>query len=140
MGNISGFIIAMVIFSGLVIGTSTFYADMASNYGKNATSLGFLDKSGEIQSGLGAIKNQTEQPLSPLNFGGFIILGTWEALKLSASSINIFTGIVGATANQTAFAESGVVPIPAWFPIMIIGIIMVLVIFTLIAAGLKARV
>jgi len=138
MGQIVSVVIAMLIVGAMVAGTSLFYADISTSYGKNSTSLAIIDQSNNIQTNLSLMQNKTKAPIDPVSFGGFIIFGTWEAAKLSLQSIDSFSHMV--TTASTVTTSDGTPLVPYWLPPLSIGIVMCLVLFTLISAGLKGRV
>jgi hypothetical protein len=138
MGQIASIVIAMLIVGALVAGTSQFYSSVVTSYGQNSTDLGVIDQTQNLSSRLSSMANKTSSPVQEANFAGFIIFGTWEAAKLSVDSIGSFTKMVGTASTVTT--TDGTPLVPYWLPSLAIGIVMCLVLFTLISAGLKGRV
>ena len=138
MGQIASIVIAMLLVGGMVTGMSLFYSDVSVRYGRNATSLAIINHATERQNNLTAMQNKTKGAVDPLTFSGFIIFGTWEAAKMSLSSIDSFGSMV--TTATTIQTTDGTPLVPSWLPSLAIGIVMALVLFTLISAGLKGRI
>ncbi len=135
--KISTKIIALVIFSLIIVGVSEFYMEIATNYGGSIKDLGNLDVSQEINTRAEQVKVKlTSNPFKDTPLEAFYAAGTavWDSLNILMSSFNLVQGVINA------FITNIPLLIPSWFGAIIITIIVLVLIFGLASAMLKWRV
>lgn len=135
MGQVKGLLISIIIISGVVIGVSAFYSDVAVKYGVSSTNMAFLNRSTQIAQTLEGIEERTAAPTSEAESVSFLAFGAFNALKLTGDSIGIVSGLASDATNPEVTGAT--LPIPSWIGVVIMGILMVIVIFGLAVAWLK---
>lgn len=136
MGELRGLLIGLVLFSGIVIGVTAFYGEMATNYGVTTTAdFGYLNRSIETANLIAKMQNRTAQTLSSSEVSAYNPLSAIEAVKIGGESLGIITAMIG---DVTSPDKSGVsLPIPSWVSAMLIGVISIFVVFVVLKAWLK---
>lgn len=132
-GELRGLLIGLALFSGIVIGISSFYGELGTNYGVTVTDYGFLNRSAETAQLATDLQNRTAQSLAPSEVTAFNPLPAIEAVKFGASSLGIVTGLIGDVSNP----EKTGLPIPSWVSATLIVVIMIFVVFVVLRAWLK---
>lgn len=136
MGDIKIIIIAAIIFSGVIVGISNFYGDIASAYNIQSTDVSFLNKSLELANEVRALQNRTAQPPAQSELGVFNPFSAIEVAKLSGKSVDILITMVGDASDPTR-TNLGSASLPSWASIVIIGVLMTIVLFVIVRAWLK---
>ena len=134
MGQFLSLLISMLLFSGVVIGVTGFYANLTDTYDKtSAKDLAFLNKTSQISKTINEdiTKKFTNESLfsDPSSDVLFVPKKAVEALTLSFASIGIFTDVT--TTGLTAVPEF---PIPAFLVSIVVAIVVLFILFKLLSA------
>lgn len=134
MGKIAELLILMIIFSGIAVGFSTFYADVYTTYNSTASpgSTAFLNKTQEISGNVTNIKNVIDQSQvtgTILDVPVIIANSLFEAFKMMFSFIDIIDAMMKDI--------SSVLMIPEWATWTISSIASVVILFAIISALTK---
>lgn len=134
MGQMKVIIISLLLFSGVVMGMTSFYGDLSSTYGKNPnmSNLTSLNQTLVIQNDIkqykGAVEDQSitgdflDVPLT-------IVTGVYNILKMFLNSINIFGSLI--------FSINNTLQLPDWFVGIVISIITIIIVLTIVSAIMK---
>jgi hypothetical protein len=129
-------LITLLLFSGIIIGLSTFMGDLANKYSSNIEDLSKLSSVQKIQQ---ESKNLEEALRSTQITGTFldipitILSGVYSIFKLMmVSFIEIWGGFLNSIATYLF--------LPNWFVGILISLIVIFLLFEIISAILKYRV
>jgi len=131
-GKAGTLLVAIILLSAIIIGSSAFVGDVTSNYGVNSTSFGFLNKSAEIAEKISKLGNASVRQPTKDELGSFNSYGILETISIAGSSVDLISTIVHDASDPSKIGE--VVPIPDWLPGIITAILLVMVIVTIALA------
>jgi len=131
-------IIAIVVFSGLIIGLASIYGEMATNYNISVENLSYMNQSQNISLKLNRSFNElvnttpnAEQ--SPITSGINALTGWYKAVELGfmvlVSIPLLFVSMVSDMANVMALSGF---PIPPFMLLIVGGVITIIIVFALI--------
>lgn len=136
MSELRDMIIGLIMFSGLVVGFSTFYGNIATTYGKTYTDLAFLNATSRTNTMVNQLKSSVETTrmtgIAIVDIPLTIASGVYNTLKLLFGSVNIFSSLL--TDLTSIFG------IPGWVVVMVMGIISTIIVFEIISGVLRYRV
>lgn len=129
-------IIGMLLFTAVLVGISSFYSDLASNYGITTTNISSIAQTQNINNMLNTTYNSatnTSTPLSKLPYVGTITDSFFSFFNAAWNGIFLILGIPLLAFNMitdsgTIFAMSGF-NIPQWFIMLLMGLMLVSIIF-----------
>lgn len=136
MGDLKALFITGIIISALVIGISSFYSDIAVNYGVSSTNVAFLNKTKDFQGRIEAIQNKTTAPASEAEAAGFILFAPFEAAKLTSESAGILSGLAEGVSDPQQIGVNYPL-IPPWVSLLLTTLLLGIIIFALISAWQK---
>ena len=129
-------IVAVIIFTAVIVGISSFYSDLANNYAVSTPNISSINRTEDINNLLNSTYNaatNTSTPLSKLPYVGSItdsffsfFNAAWNGVFVVLSIPLLVFSLI--TDSSTIFAVSGF-NIPSWFTTMIIGLVFVALIF-----------
>lgn len=138
IGLIGNMLIALMLFSAVLIGVSSYIGSGINNYNLSSNpneTLSTFSRMSEIEARNEQMKGQLEGgDISIFDSFELFLTGAYQAL-INALSL---PDLIGSIAEDLS-GEDGIY-IPNWFIGVITGIIVILVIFTIISAGFKHQV
>lgn len=130
--EVRNLIIVAVIFSGVIIGLSGFYTDLADSYGRGVTDLASFNRTREAQNEITQLKESIEgETVETGTFVDILATGVFTTLKLVMSVPDIFSTIIADI--------SQIVGLPSWFTTMLLSLITIVVVFQIIKAVTKTE-
>lgn len=142
LGPIANLLIAVLIVSMIAMGLSSFYVNLAQTYNLNTTyyegdtvkELQSFKQIEEITSKTQDFKNKTESITQHIPGTEVIniLTGAFGAVSLAFNSVFIFQNMIGDAV--------AIIGVPAWAGTAILGIVIIIIVFTILSAGLKWRV
>jgi hypothetical protein len=137
MGKLSAIIIGTLLFSGIIIAVSLFVGDLSVNYGVSSANLGFLNRSQDVANQINKISDRTTSNLSSSEVQAFNPLPAIEAVKLSSSSIDIATSMIGDISDPSKNNGVTYLQIPSWLSVILVFSVTLIVVFAILKAWLK---
>ena len=148
MAHISGLLIGLMIFSGMIMGMSVFYTDLTSPtnlqaYGMSAgqianispqdiRSMAVTNETVSYAKEIEAQLNQQPTGIEPLDVAwGYVNLGL-NALFIPLRSVNLFTVMVEDTSEY--------IGLPPWVGLIAIGIVTILIILQILSIYVKGAI
>jgi len=148
MAHISGLLIGLMIFSGMIMGMSVFYTDLTSPtnlqaYGMSAgqianispqdiRSIAVTNETVSYAKEIEAQLNQQPTGIEPLDVAwGYVNLGL-NALFIPLRSVNLFTVMVEDTSEY--------IGLPPWVGLIAIGIVTILIILQILSIYVKGAI
>lgn len=136
MAELRNLLITLLLFSGIIIGLSTFMGDLANKYNSNIENLAGLSSIQKIQGET----QQLEQTLRSSQITGTfldvpitILSGVYQVFKLIlVSFVEIWSGFMNSIASYLF--------LPSWFISIVIAIITIIIIFEIISVISKYKV
>jgi len=130
--SISYLIISVLIISMMITGTTIFMSDVVTEYGvagvENYSSISKLEEmSNDVSDMSGTLQNTTADP-SIVDYAKGIASGAWGTVSLTFNSINIMSNMTTETVEAQPFS------IGSWFILGIMGVLTVIVVFTILGA------
>ncbi len=144
LGNIGSLLVAILMVSIVATGLSMFYVDLADNPEYNISRTFYDSQGRELQSfkqinttleQVKGIKDKTEQLTQTIPVVGTLIgvlVAAYDALMMVFSSFFIFQNMITDTIL--------ILGLPDFLGLAIMGIIIITIIFTILAAAVKWRV
>ncbi len=139
MGEVRGLVVLLLLGSALLVGATTFYAEIGENYGvSDADDLDTLTSANKTFTMVQNMQNSTTNigvttgtiidiPLS-------IASGAYSSFMLVFQTIDLFGDMIS---EMSSAATGGIIVIPAWFTTLLIQLVSITIIFTAINALLK---
>lgn len=144
LGNIGSLLVLILMVSIVATGLSMFYVDLADNPEYNISRTFYDSQGRELQSfrqinttleQVEGIKDKTEQLTQTIPVVGTLIgvlVAAYDALMMVFSSFFIFQNMITDTVL--------ILGLPEFLGLAIMGIIIIIIIFTILAAAVKWRV
>lgn len=136
MPELRNILITLLLFSGIIIGLSTFMGDLASKYSSNIEDLSKLSSIQRIQT---ETENLEQSLRSTQITGTFldipitVLSGVYQVFKLIlVSFVEIWSGFINSIATYLF--------LPKWFISIVIGVVIVIIIFEIISVISKYKV
>ncbi len=144
LGNIGALLVSILMVGMVATGLSMFYVDLADNPEYNISRTFYDSQGRELQSfkqinatleQVKGIKDKTEQLTQTIPVVGTLIgvlVAAYDALMMVFSSFFIFQNMITDTVV--------ILGLPEFLGLAIMGIIIIIIIFTILAAAVKWRV
>lgn len=129
------FLLAFLVFSGVIIGMTSFYGELFNNYGYTADDISYLTVAENITTQTKDIENTLRTSWTGLPIVDetiAFISGALKAVGLMFSTVDM--------ATITVYALSNELKLPDWVPGIIISAIIIMLVFVVISAYLKHKV
>ena len=127
MAEIKNLLIAIILFSAVLLGVGGFYANLSTNYGTSTTDIRSLSALNQTQEQINQIKGSIDRSEpNILSLVDILATGVFSTLKLMLAIPNIFSGIITDVA--------GILGLPGW----VFGVFMALVTIYVVYAIIKA--
>lgn len=128
-------VIMMLVFSGAVIGLTSFYTETATSYGADTSDISFVNVTQNITSKTDEMKAKLDKGESDITaFVDIIVTGVFESVKILFSVPAVFSGLATDTTEA-----SGLI-VPGWFISLLIIIVTIIVLFAIIKQVTKVDV
>ena len=137
MGEIRELMIFMLLFSGIIIGTTIFYSDLFTRYDTPAVkNLASLNKTAQIVAKTQQVSSQINSTNIQPSLSGIlgIASGVFGAISLMLDMPNIFGNLIGDVVSISTELF-----MPRWFADMIMGIVSIIIVFAIISVYMKMR-
>jgi hypothetical protein len=136
MAQIRDLLITLLLFSGIIIGISTFMSDLAKKYSTNIEDLSQLSSIQKIEeetANLEQTLRNTQITGTFLDIPITILSGVYSIFKLMlVSFVEIWTGFLNSIAIYLF--------LPKWFISIVVGLVVIFIMFEIISAVMKYRV
>jgi len=133
MENLKHLLFALVIFSGILIGMSSFTAELFYNYGETSESVAALGIQPEVEAHVTVLRDTIKDTkitgVNIIDIPLAIASGVYKTFKLMFYSVDLYSAILGNAAQ--------LIPIPGWFINTVIGCISIFIIYQVISAITK---
>lgn len=136
MPQIRDLLITLLLFSGIIIGVSTFMSDLARKYSANIEDLSQLSSIQKIEQETVSLEQalrNTQITGTFLDIPITILSGVYSIFKLMlVSFVEIWTGFLNSIASYLF--------LPKWFISIVMGLVVIFIMFEIISAVMKYRV
>lgn len=127
---------ALLIFSAVLLGLTSFYTDIFYNYGTNAEDISDMDMTESVNAHVETLKTSVEDTqvtgVSLIDIPLTIASGVYNTFKLLYYSIDLYQALIAG------FSE--ILGLPAWAGQTVLGMIGVFVTLEIISAIAKYRI
>lgn len=129
--RLSLLILALLCFSGMVIGSSIFYSSFLTEYNIESDTISHLNKSTETLSQVETLRTTVGGSSLIETALNVLWTGVFTAVKLSLNALDIFTTLIADV--------SGYLGLPAWIGDIIFAGITIMFVFAIVSMIMKWR-